>query len=259
MRRDKTCVVTGDVAENCDASHCLPHVKGDDYIEAITRYRGHSEDDVVTDIGDPRNGLLLWRLLHPRIGSGKSAFIRTPNFAMSTDDVPQSSPAVESRLTLQHFFEILSDITLQYAPNNKDARLPTDLSQWPPAIIVDFMYGAAALKKWGLKAGIDKLRKITEETYYSQKVRDEATHQATAAKAQESVQARATRASRRAGASGSGTAAGGPEEQEMNRNDMLDVVMGLWLQHPISGTQPPSLPRPEDVSSEKVAAWLHEQ
>jgi len=30
MRRDVTCVVTGDVAENCDASHCLPHMRGDD-------------------------------------------------------------------------------------------------------------------------------------------------------------------------------------------------------------------------------------
>src|ERR1700676_1510875 len=171
---------------------------------------------------------------------------------MSTDDVPQSSPAVQSRLTLQHFFEILSNITLQHAPNNKDARLPTDLSQWPPAIIIDFMYGAAALRKWGLKAGIDKLRKITKETYYFQ---DVPARKATAAKTQASVQARAIRASRRAGASGA--AAGGAEE-EMNRNDMMDIVMGLWLQHPMSGTQPPSLPCPEDVSREKVAAWLQE-
>jgi len=171
---------------------------------------------------------------------------------MSTDDVPQSSPVVQSCLTLQHFFEISSNITLQHAPNNKDARLPTDLSQWLAAIIVDFMYGAAALQKWGLKAGIDKLRKITKETY------DETTRKATASKAQESVQARAGRASRRAGASGSGAVAGGAVEQEMNRNDMMDIVMGLWLQHPKSGTQPPSLPCPEDVSREKVAAWLHE-
>ena len=176
---------------------------------------------------------------------------------MSTDDVPQSSPAVQSRLTLQHFFEILSNITLQHAPNNKDARLPTDLSQWPPAIIIDFMYGAAALRKWGLKAGIDKLRKITKETYYFQ---DVPARKATAAKVQESVQAHAARASKRAEASGSGAAAGGEEEQEMNRNDMMDIVVGLlWLQQPMSRTQPPSLPCPEDVSTEKVAAWLHEQ
>ena len=71
-----------------------------------------------------------------------------------------------------------------------------------------------------------------------------------AAKSQESVQARAGRASKRARA-----AAGGAVEQQ---NDMMDIVMGLWLQHPTSGTQPPSLPCPEDVSREKVAAWLHE-
>lgn len=169
---------------------------------------------------------------------------------MSTDDVPQSSLAVQSCLTLQHFFKISSNITLQHAPNNKGARLPTDLSQWPPAIIVNFMYGAAALQKWGLKAGIDKLRKITKETYYFQEVRDETAHKAMAAKSQESVQARAGRASKRARA-----AAGGAVEQQ---NDMMDIVMGLWLQHPTSGTQPPSLPCPEDVSREKVAAWLHE-
>jgi len=109
-------------------------------------------------------------------------------------------------------------------------------------------------------AGIDKLRKTTKETYRFQEVRDETARMATAAKAQESVQAHATRASKRAEASGSEAAAGGEEEQEMNQNDMMDIVVGLlWLQQPMSRTQPPSLPCPEDVSTEKAAAWLHEQ
>jgi hypothetical protein len=176
---------------------------------------------------------------------------------MLTDDVPQSSPAVQSLLTLQHFFKILSDITLQHARNNKDARLLIDLSQWPPAIIIDFVYGAAALGKW--PASINS-RKTTKETYRFQEVRDETARKATAAKAQESVQAHAAQASKRAEASGSEAAAGGEEEQEMNQNDMMDIVVGLpWLQQPMSRTQPPSLPCPEDVSTEKVAAWLHEQ
>jgi hypothetical protein len=30
IQRDVTCVVTGDVGEGCDASHCLPHAKVDE-------------------------------------------------------------------------------------------------------------------------------------------------------------------------------------------------------------------------------------
>ena len=32
VERDGTCVVTGDLAEDCDASHCLPYTKGDEVL-----------------------------------------------------------------------------------------------------------------------------------------------------------------------------------------------------------------------------------
>ncbi|KIM74517.1 hypothetical protein PILCRDRAFT_828215 [Piloderma croceum F 1598] len=73
--RDGSCVVTGDIADDCDASHCLPHTKGDQYITDLMTYRS-SEADIVRDISDPKNGLLLWRSLRARVGSGKSAFLR---------------------------------------------------------------------------------------------------------------------------------------------------------------------------------------
>jgi hypothetical protein len=41
QERDGTCVVTGESAEDCDASHCLPHAKGDElrsYIGVQTLY-----------------------------------------------------------------------------------------------------------------------------------------------------------------------------------------------------------------------------
>jgi len=91
-------------------------------------------------------------------------FLKTPNFAMSVIDVPCAPPAVTSRLTLQHLFEIPSGTTLQHAPNNTDARKPQGLSQWPTGLIIDFVYGTAALKNWGANASFDMLTKLMKDT-----------------------------------------------------------------------------------------------
>ncbi|KAF9508799.1 hypothetical protein BS47DRAFT_1397510 [Hydnum rufescens UP504] len=89
--------VTGDSARFCDVCHILPHSKGDDYILNVIHYRGgmdYRDDIQATD--DPRNGFLLNLLLHRRLGDGVSAFLKTPNFALTVDNIP-STPAKTSQ------------------------------------------------------------------------------------------------------------------------------------------------------------------
>ncbi|KAF8324508.1 hypothetical protein F5887DRAFT_1206118 [Amanita rubescens] len=107
---DGTCVITDEPVSNCVGCHIIPHAKGSNYISNVVRNRSGTDDSVndINDINDIRNGLLLSNLLHRPFGSGKIAFLKTPNFALDVDDIPyksededQESPA--SRLTLHHF------------------------------------------------------------------------------------------------------------------------------------------------------------
>jgi hypothetical protein len=51
-------------------------------------------------------------------------------------------------------------------PHNSDARQPHDTSQWPPAIIVDLSYAAAAVKAWSPNLFIDYVRDQSRDAYY---------------------------------------------------------------------------------------------
>ncbi|KAF8798393.1 hypothetical protein BYT27DRAFT_7018030, partial [Phlegmacium glaucopus] len=184
IERDGTCVVTGESAVDCDASHCLPHSKGDEYIESLTRFRGDTPSDVIDDISDVRNGLLLLHQLHHNVGIGDSAFIMTPNFAMDMNHVPQSPQLVTTsskRLTLQHFITISSSLLQRLAPNNQDVQPPADWSTWPPPIILDVLYGNAALKRWATQTTIDLIHKWTKDNYYKQQTLEQENAQAKAA------------------------------------------------------------------------------
>lgn len=94
LERDGTCVISGEPPCYCQAAHLLPHAKGDKvhtslflphlshflrfpkYIEWFSRYRGNTEEDVMFDIDDPRNGLFLVWAIHYALGNGKSALIK---------------------------------------------------------------------------------------------------------------------------------------------------------------------------------------
>jgi hypothetical protein len=51
-------------------------------------------------------------------------------------------------------------------PHNSDARQPQDTSEWPPAIIVDLSYAAAALKAWSPNPFIEYVREQSRDAYY---------------------------------------------------------------------------------------------
>lgn len=179
---------------------------------------------------------------------------KTPNLSMTVNDVPLAPPEAATRLTLQHLFKLPPGITSQHAPNNSDARKPQDLSQWPTDLIVDFIYGAAAFKKWGTQAAIQLFIKKMKDTYYTGKVRKEKARKAPVAKVEMSKRDRDARLSNRTTrASGSGAEPEGEGEPERNWEEMMDIVHYFWSQPPASGTKS-SL---QDVNKERVEAWLH--
>jgi hypothetical protein len=93
---------------------------------------------------------------------------------LTVDDIPyhptkeadKESPA--SRLTLHHFVDSteLGVIIPRFAPHNFDARQPQDISEWPPAVIVDLFYAMAALNAWAPKSFIKYIRTLSRDTYY---------------------------------------------------------------------------------------------
>lgn len=93
---------------------------------------------------------------------------------MTADDIPYNEPNAAdeegpaSRLTLHHFVDLpqLGLLIPKFAPHNSDARLPQDTSEWPPAVIVDFFYAAAAMNAWSPKSFIEYVREQSSDAYY---------------------------------------------------------------------------------------------
>ena len=79
---------------------------------------------------------------------------------MSLDDItpptiiPRDDPSgirvhiqfLESKKLEQWPFDV--SVAANRLCNNQALRLPSDLTEWPRAVIFDFVYGAAALKRW---------------------------------------------------------------------------------------------------------------
>ncbi|KAH9959992.1 hypothetical protein BC827DRAFT_428419 [Russula dissimulans] len=148
--RDDACIVTRKEHRHCDAAHIIPRSKGNNYIEEVVRSRRHlypRSSIEITDIDDVRNGILLNASLHREFGCGDVVFLRTPNFRLRCEDIPQGTtvyPEFEYRFTMQH---IVPDLSIYPTPD-VDARLDGSKSNVPPAILLDFMYGAAACQRW---------------------------------------------------------------------------------------------------------------
>ena len=93
--------------------------------------------------------------------------VQTPNFAMVPDDVPrvEQGPIPHHRITLQYM-----DL-----PKGFDSVLPRDIgADWshdevpfPLNILLDFMYGAAIVKRWMCDDLGEMLQKRFEDTFNS--------------------------------------------------------------------------------------------
>lgn len=184
-------------------------------------------------------------------------FQQTPNFGLTTEDIPyrpnpnlaaedityslNTSLATEdtpypghsaSRLTLQYFpqkdgsVETTSILSL-HAPHNSDAYQPQDISEWPPNMLLDITYAAAALHAWGSEDFIRYVQSETQDIYYP---RDN-------------------------------NPSSSCHTQEANPgDDMLDVILALW-KHSARKCNQQCLQDIETAESafskNKVQQWLH--
>ncbi|KAK2464149.1 hypothetical protein APHAL10511_003842 [Amanita phalloides] len=159
MGRDgDVCVFAGD--NICDAAHLLPKSRGDAYISFVLQDRLNSYDPAVEPTGlginSVENGIFLSKNLHGSFGRGLCAFLKTPNFALETADIPrvEEDPMPPSRITLHHL--VLNTKTrspvLQW-----DARINGTGISPPSTIILDFMYGVAAYRHWGIGQDINEV------------------------------------------------------------------------------------------------------
>ncbi|GBE87601.1 hypothetical protein SCP_1102780 [Sparassis crispa] len=152
--RDVRCVASDALAVMCDAAHLIGQSKGDICIKVLTNARSRDEDknDCIDDIDDIRNGLFVVSQLHRALGRRGVAFLLTPNFAMSTNDVDPTLQPDEQRWTI-HSFEAVFDPDFRHdrvcniaIPHGQALRLPVDRTSWPPGILFDAVYAAAVMK-----------------------------------------------------------------------------------------------------------------
>jgi hypothetical protein len=129
--------------------------------------------DVINNINDPRNGLFLAATVHAYLGKGALAFLKvcftpfqfnslltqllkTPNPCLEPTDIPtpgENQAVPNTRITLQWILPPDSAVVLNTVPNCRDIRIPLDANRqvlFPTHIVLDYFYGIAALKKWGV-------------------------------------------------------------------------------------------------------------
>ncbi|KAJ7125904.1 hypothetical protein C8R44DRAFT_913091 [Mycena epipterygia] len=170
INRDVACIVTEAPPNDCTACHILPHSKGDEYISSLSSLRADQEESPVVEIGDIRNGLLLFNGLHRPFGDGEIAFLFTPNPYLLPDDISSHAPLTAprppntARLTLQHIVPQMPP-NLIIAPHNRDVRLSsTDMR--PSTYLLHFFYACAILKRWGQSSRPYLLVRDIQSAYY---------------------------------------------------------------------------------------------
>ncbi|KDQ56787.1 hypothetical protein JAAARDRAFT_301400 [Jaapia argillacea MUCL 33604] len=166
MGRDGSrCVFTREIPLLCDATHIIPSCKGDEYIQAVLQDRGALYDPAPdeTSIDSIQNGIFVCKDVHTLFGIGSCAFLNTPNFALDTTDIAFTAldgPMSATRITLQHL--IPHGGVRPILPF--DACIAGTGNLPPPAILLDYMYGVAAYRRWGCGEHIKELmeRRFTE-------------------------------------------------------------------------------------------------
>ncbi|THH11810.1 hypothetical protein EW146_g7914, partial [Bondarzewia mesenterica] len=233
-----------------------------------------SDERVIDNINDIRNGIFIndclhHLFLHDSINEPLSAILRTPNFAMNVHDVRPSpvdpstlaNPPLTSliiyqpefRLTLQHFrLPCLLDVSC--GRDGQDARLSVGLTQttMPSVELLDFTYGMAALKTWGLQAFVSYIQDASSRFYHSDEEEEpdiDSTHPKTTVtgrtrrEEKRQVRQRATRDE--------------PVGDITQGMDTMDLVASLWRMSQAPYIAEARQHKAEDTNR-KVEAWLQE-
>ncbi|KAH9036197.1 hypothetical protein EDB85DRAFT_2288402 [Lactarius pseudohatsudake] len=169
VRRDKSCVITTQEHRICDAAHLISWNKGDEYIKRVVEarlplYGGTAPS--ISRVNAVENGVLLRVDLHSLLSRGDVAFLKTPNYGLEPADIQRidQRPAdmdtdhfTLHRLTKpDHYDPDMAAFLINAGTShavifsvglNMDA-LFRGRSPLPPAVILDYAYGAAAYKCW---------------------------------------------------------------------------------------------------------------
>ncbi|KAK0187364.1 hypothetical protein F5146DRAFT_1064573 [Armillaria mellea] len=167
IRRDgDRCVFTRDNPSVSEAIHLLPKSKGDEYIQRVHQDRRQAysglpssilefESPILESINCVENGIFVRSDLHKKFANGKIAFLKTPNVALNPEDIPrvEEGDVPTSRITLQHIEppEGLDHVA------QRDARINDSGNPPVSTIILDFVYGVTALKRWSGGPDVDKM------------------------------------------------------------------------------------------------------
>ncbi|KAF8309777.1 hypothetical protein F5887DRAFT_1153856 [Amanita rubescens] len=247
--RDRTCLMTG-ATSNFQACHIIPHAKGNQYMNSLADHRNEVLDPPLNDINDPRNGILLHVTLHRPFGASVVAFLQTPNFAMSVNDValvmqPNAghlgfNPSLaDRRLTFQHF-NAPDVVITTVAPHNSDARQRVDHDDWPPPLLFDVAYGCAALNTWGVPQFVNLARQRTRHIYYDD------VSGVDQERRQQQLDARAARRERKKQEA---------QAADSQTPDIADIILGLWTHNARKGQRQARAMKAEKTR-EKVQTWL---
>ncbi|KAH9172932.1 hypothetical protein EDB89DRAFT_1961678 [Lactarius sanguifluus] len=191
IKRDgSSCVITGRSAEHCDAAHIMPRSKSDEYILKVVEDRlalYYPPPLPISGVNDIQNGVLLNSDLHRLLSAGEITFLKTPNYGLDPTDVRrlERGPAGTDHITLHQLMKPKDDSpdmleTLKHSGtphphaafvfgahvdalfNSTDPSLPL-----PHDVVLDYMYGVAAYKRWKSTAGIHDVMKSYHEEHYA--------------------------------------------------------------------------------------------
>ncbi|KAK0495743.1 hypothetical protein EDD18DRAFT_1392804 [Armillaria luteobubalina] len=186
IRRDGDgCVFTGTEVVYCEAIHILPRCKGHEYIQAVHQDRRHAYSDLppsilefesssLESIDCDENGILVTRDLHSMHAHGAIAFLKTPNFALNPEDIPRVEEDPENILIVEEGDMPTTRITLQHIQPLQgrdrvaqcDARITGSGNPPVSTIILDYVYGVAAFKRWAGGPGVEKMMQARFEALY---------------------------------------------------------------------------------------------
>lgn len=170
------CVITREPEEDCDAVYLIPKNKGDEYIDRVVRVRSPIYDGPtpsIRRIDAIENRVLLRTDLHKKLGRGDVALLKTPNYGLDPADIARvdppgrvdKGPAPTDHYTLHHLNEPNgynptraaslintetphSVSTLFGAGLHMDALFQGTGDSLPPTVILDYVYGVAAYRRW---------------------------------------------------------------------------------------------------------------
>ncbi|KAF9513409.1 hypothetical protein BS47DRAFT_1344194 [Hydnum rufescens UP504] len=158
LERDGFCVFTGYADGFTEAVHIIPFSR---WFEALVRSRRAYDESVddLTDINDVRNGLHLVSLLPRSFDQRGVVILKTPNLYLDVADVPPRAqrdepfdPSLSYPPNDRYSLQWLVDPGRggRAVPSNLDAAFKTQSQQPPPsALLLHYIYGAAAITQWG--------------------------------------------------------------------------------------------------------------